>query len=127
MDIIEYTPSMGEINLTDEMISELKGLPIEEQAKLFGIVYDEDEEDFSYGESDGTKHYSRTTDAENCRYARKWIVKDGIIVGIVFSNWNNKLVNHFLESWCNVYFCVDEDGTGSTDVSVYCKLVWKGK
>ena len=127
MEIIEYNPAMGEINLTDEMMSELKGLPIEEQKKLFGIVYDEDEEEFSYGESTSQKSYSRTIDVENCSYVRQWIVKDGIIVGIVFSNYSNRPVPKFLDSWCNVYFCIDEDGTGSTDVTVYCKLVWRGK
>lgn len=124
MERIEYQPTMGEINLTSEMISTLQGLSFDEQTKHFGIVTDEDEEKYSYGESDGANHYERAMDVETCSYTRSWIVKDGIIVGVAFSNWASRTEYKFLESWCTTYFCFDDDGTGSTDVSVYCKLVW---
>lgn len=124
MNSIEYTPSMGKINLTDEMIAALKELPIDEQAKRFGIVFEDDEEEYSYGESTGGRSNSYVIAPERCSYTRQWIVKDGIIVGIVFGDWRNQPAYRFLNEWCNTYFACDDDGTGSTDVSVYCKLVW---
>lgn len=127
MNCTEYEPKMGEINLTDEMIAVLKGLPIEEQAKWFGIVRDESEEDYSYGQSEGGRNATYGMDVDKCHYAQSWIVKDGIIVGIVFSDWRNQPAYHFLNTWCNTYFCFDDDGTGSTEANVYCKLVWRGK
>ncbi len=126
MNCIDYSPDMGQINLTDDMAAVLKGLPIDEQAKWFGIVYDEREEEYSYGEAEGTRKASYGTDVDKCSYARKWIVQDGMIVGIVFRNRNNSDAYCFLNEWCNTYFCIDDDGTGSTDVSVSCKLVWRG-
>lgn len=126
MEVIEYKPTMGEINLSEEMIAVLKQLPLEEQAEKFAIESSENESEYSYGQLEGEKDSSYLIKANKCRYTRKWIAKDGIIVGIVFSNWRNALEEKFLNEWCNTYFCIDEDGTGSTDVSVYCRLVWKG-
>ena len=126
MDCIEYKPDMGKINLTNEMIEVLKGLPIEEQAKKFAVVKSVSEEEYSYGQSDGSSHSLNEMDADKCSYARKWIVKDGIIVGIVFSNYAGRDTYEFLDSWCNTYFCSDDDGTGSTEVIINCKLIWKG-
>ena len=126
MDQIAYEPQMGEINLTEEMISALRGLPIEEQAKKFAVIDSESTEEYSYGESEGGRHSSSTIDAERCYYADKWIVKDGMIVGIVFRNYANKPTPTFLNESCCTYFCMDDDGVGSTEASVYCKLVWRG-
>ena len=118
---------MGKITLTEEMISTLKGLSIQEQAKFFGVVSSETTEEYSYGQSEGGTESVRTEAAESCYYTRKWIVKDGIIVGAVFSNYAGRDTCRLLGEWCNTYFCMDDDGTGSEDVTVYSQLVWLGK
>lgn len=125
MECIEYNETMGKINLTEEMISVLKGLPLEDQAKHFSIISEVSETEYSYGEDEGSSHYTRESDVEKCSYTRSWIVNDGIIVGVVFSNWNNKPVSCFLDKGCCTYSCSDDDGVGSTDVTVMSKLIWK--
>ena len=125
MDIIEYKTSMGTIEMPEETIAKLKGLSIDEQIKFFEIDVYEENESFSYGESDGKSTNSYTTEVEKCRKIEGLIVKDGIIVGAIFCAYNGKPVERLLDEWCLTYYCSDDDGTGSTDSSVQRRIVLK--
>ena len=107
------------------MISQLKELPLEEQMKKFAIIVYENRSSYSYGECDYHHEGEKEIAVEKCADARGWIVKDGIIVGMAFANYRNDIEYKFLDAPCNTYFCSDDDGVGSTDVIVTCRLVWK--
>lgn len=125
MNYIDYKPDMGEITLTDEMIATLKALPLEEQQKCFMLEYRETKTWYSYGERDGGKDETSVIEVANFYRALDWIVKDGIIVGISFRDWAGKVAYRSLDQWCCTYSVSDDDGTGSTDVDDYARLVWK--
>lgn len=125
MDTIEYDASLRRINLTDEMISVLKGLPIEEQAKHFRVVIEYVDWDNIYGERIVNERKFSEVSAEECKYAHKWIVKDGIIVGIVFSDDKGKLTYASLNDQCETYFLWEKNGIGGRHFEEYCTLIWK--
>ena len=125
MNIIEYKTSMGTIEMPEETIAKLKGLSIDEQINFFEIDVYEENESFSYGESDGKSTRSYTTEVEKCSKIEGLIVKDGIIVGAIFCAYNGKPVECLLDKWCLTYYCSDDDGTGSTDSSVQRRIVLK--
>ena len=134
MDTIEYEASMGKINLSDEMITALKGLPIEEQAKRFCIEITERVHEIVYGERCEIKCEKHIGDAEECPHVLKWIVKDGIIVGIVYQfiedlelykNYSSGLVYGFLNSCHTTSFRTHGGGLYGTHESAEYKLLWK--
>lgn len=124
MDTIEYSPSMWGLKLTEEM-NVLKGLPLEEQAKRFRALIREIDWDNIYGERIINQITTSVVPADECRYARKWIVKDAIIVGIVFEDSKGDLVNRFLNDSCTTYFRWDKNGIGGRHFDTYCTLIWR--
>lgn len=127
MERVEYKSEMGDIALTNEMIATLKALPFEEQEKLFAVELHETSASYSYGECDGKSESSSVMPVERSGSARKWIVKDGIIVGMVFGNYSGKDAFCMLNEWCCTYFTVDDDGVGSSEADDYSRLIWVGK
>lgn len=130
---IEYTSDLGENPLTQEMKDELAGKSLEEQLDYFAVVDADYVEDYSYGEKEGSSkrgHYAPLVE-KMCSWSpvvRDLIVSDGIIVGAMFhENGGYRGKPALLNQSACTYFCVDDDGTGSTCVTSYSKLIYVGK
>lgn len=130
---MEYTPDLGELPLTEEMIRELKGKSIEEQLDYFSVGDSDYIEKYSYGESDGSSTGGKIVPLLEKMWALTPIVKtiivhDGMIVGAVFHMNGGSIGRPTLlnQSACT-YFSVDDDGTGSTEASSYSTMIYTGK
>ena len=124
MEIIEYEESMGKIKFIDSRFEILQGLPMEEQAQRFKVEVEVVDWDNIYGERIVNDCSTYVVDVEECPYARKWIVKDGIIVGVAFNDEHDALRYLFLDDRCTTYHRWDKNGIGGHHLFVTCTLVW---
>ena len=131
MDFIKYKKDMGKITLTEEMMSSLKGLTLEEQTKQFAIEKCETSENYLFGEEALPLESSIIMEVGLCKAAKSWIVKDGIIVGMVFIYYNGKDSYCFLDpfgyDWGFRNNYVNEQGPSYREINVKCRIVWRGK
>ena len=128
--ILEYKEEFGENPLTDEMREILSGLSLDEQIDYFEMENADSEEKFSYGESRGERE-------RHCTYTLRYkmrrdgfeptvrglVVNEGFIVGWIYDGDRIGLLNE----WYCTYWACEDDGTGSTTVADYYKLVFTGK
>ena len=124
MDIVAYEQSMGGISLSDDKAALLKKLPLEEQKKQFKIVVEEMAWDNIYGERDSKPTKFSLVDVESCKYALKWVVKDGIIVGVLFASHYKKIDFRSLDWYCTAFYEHIPNGIGGSYIMVDCTLVW---
>ena len=125
MERIEYDVSMGKITLTEEQAAILKSLPFEEQVKRFKVEIEEVDWDIVYGERIVNGVSTTVVEVEECKYARKWIVKEGIIVGATFNNEYDKLRHCLLGESCWTYYHQIRNGIGGHHFNIQCRLVWQ--
>ena len=94
-EIREYDEKMGEFTLPEGAAEKLRSLPIEQQAKLFRA---------SYGYSD--------IELEKAGDIKALIVKDGIIVGAMVSDWANYPTPCFIGKKVCTWDAEDNNGAG---------------
>lgn len=105
---------------TDGFPECLKGLPLEEQLDRYAVREDSEHSRSSYGEEDKSRAVSGTCiPLKEYERFKGVIVKDGMIVGAVISNYyGNSCIVHPGRPQC-IYWSVDSDGTGSSSSDTY--------
>ena len=93
--IREYEEKMGEFTMPEGAIERLSGLPIEEQAKLF--------------RADMGRYQ---LEIEKASDIEELIVKDGIIIGAMVSDWSNYPTPCFINKSVCTWDAEDNNGAG---------------
>ena len=125
--MIEYEESMGGINLSNEQLELLKGLPLEEQKKQFQVILEENAWDIIYGERERKPTTFKFVGVEECRHVKNWVVKDGVIVGVIFTDHYSKTGTAFrsLDRDCPAFYEHIPDGIGGSTYTADCTLIFK--
>lgn len=101
----------------------LRGLPLEEQIDHYVVREDSEYSRSSYGEVDRS-HFSsgRFVPLKDYKRFRGVIVKDGIVVGAIVSDYYRNWKYLYPGRPQCLYWDVDTDGTGSSSSDVYVSM-----
>ena len=105
LKVFNYDASYGEKKVTDEMIATLTGLPIEEQIKFFKANV-------------GYYAHSIADDSD----FKGVIVDNGIIVGVMLSDWACSLAPCFVGDSVCTWDSEDNNGAGYKTRTEYTSL-----
>ncbi len=98
----------------------LKGLPLEEQIGHYVVKEDSEYSRSSYGMVEKARlTYGSFTPLKDYRRFKGVIVRDGIVVGAIVSDYYGNYKYLFPGRPQCLYWDVDTDGTGSTSSDVY--------
>ncbi|MCH5156036.1 MAG: hypothetical protein J1F69_05450 [Clostridiales bacterium] len=121
LQISEYAENMGRINISGEMLMELKGLPIDEQLKKFAV-----ETIKSVNGAQGASSKSKTESPDKCYAVKSIVVKNGVVVGVEFMGRFGRVYG-FLDEYCNIEYSTYYDSQNSQTHSTDCVLRWRGE
>lgn len=108
---------------TDGFPDCLQGLPLEEQIGHYVVKEDCEYSRSSYGETDRSQYLSgKYTPLKDYERFRGIIVKDGVIVGAIVSDYYRNWKKLFPGRTQCLYWDVDTDGTGSSSSDVYVSM-----
>ena len=120
MKIVSYEPSFGEIKFPEGFEETLKNLTIEEQAEHYRTT--------CYSVYATTNWSERTYQGSAIKLQKDkditaLIVKDGILVGIMILNDNNREVPCLAEERVCTYYASDNNGAGYKERIDYTYLI----
>lgn len=116
---VEYAESMGKIADFIRMKEVLAGKSISEQTDYFRISERSSVTSYSYGDSDSERLAKSTSPLYQTSDIENFIVKEGVIVGIVYDR-TNVIVG---KTVCT-YSASEDDGAGSRSREDYCTLLF---
>ncbi|HAE52093.1 MAG TPA: hypothetical protein DCG30_02415 [Ruminococcus sp.] len=123
MKTIEYKTEFGEIIFPDGFEQKLSGRSLEEQMDFYRITMVTTIKKYSYGELDSKNERKKTVKLKECDDFRGLVVKDGIIVGVIFKSMIGEDKVCLPGQKMMTYWSSGGDGTGSTDRDDTCCLI----
>ena len=111
MKTIDYDSSFGTIQFPDGFVEKLNGKTIEEQMQFFRIAMTDTYSQSSYGEVTNERILKNTYSLAYSR-CKGIIVKDGIIVGVLITDFTDREVPRLPYHAVTTYYASDNDGAG---------------
>jgi len=111
MKTIDYDSSFGTIQFPDGFVEKLNGKTIEEQMQFFRIAMTDTYSQSSYGEVTNERILKNTYSLAYSR-CKGIIVKDGIIVGVLITDFTDREVPCLPYHAVTTYYASDNDGAG---------------
>ena len=111
------------IKFTDGFPDCLKGLPLEEQIDHYVVQENSEYSRSSYGETDKVRLTSGSCiPLKEYKRFEGVIVKDGVVVGAVISNYYHNTQYLYPGRSACIYWSIDSDGSGSSSSDVYVHM-----
>ena len=110
LNVVAYEESMGAYTMPEGAEERLRALSVSEQIKLFGVSY-----------------YSSHIPLEKCSDFKGVIVHNGIIVGVLFSDFACYPTPCFINESVCTWDAEDNNGAGYKTRTEYTKLLFLGE
>jgi len=119
MKTVNYEESFGEVKFPEGFEETLKGLPVEEQMRRYRMTRKDNYSVTGWKERSFREGYFLL---ERTPEVTAIIVRDGIVVGAMVLNHNDRETPCFPEQWICTYYSEDNNGAGYKTRASYLYL-----